>query len=151
MKSLYPRGKYPEAFYRVSVKAIIRRIDGTILCVREHNSEFSLPGGGLIQGESVHRGLARELSEEVAPSREDFTERPIGLDAFYVQHKNDWQMWALYEVEYPELPEFAVGEDGDEIAWIDPRSFKDSKWLSQRAIYKWCVDTTYDIGIPIGY
>lgn len=42
---------YPNAFYRVSVKALIKDDSGNILVVKENQDTWSLPGGGLDHGE----------------------------------------------------------------------------------------------------
>ena len=53
---------YPEAFYRVSLKAIIRNALGHVLLVKESGSEsWSFPGGGIDHGETELDALRREL------------------------------------------------------------------------------------------
>ena len=61
-----PLSKYPNTFFRVSLKAVIENDAGEVLCVQEAGSEWTLPGGGLDHGETVEQGLRRELFEEVA-------------------------------------------------------------------------------------
>jgi 8-oxo-dGTP pyrophosphatase MutT (NUDIX family) len=62
--------KISDCLYRVAVKAAIIK-DRKILLVHEKGDEWwSLPGGGIDQGESTDQALRRELSEElgVAPN-----------------------------------------------------------------------------------
>ena len=79
-------GKYPEAFYRVSLKAIIKNDAGEVLAVREKGSDWTLPGGGLDFGEDPMTGLKRELLEEVAITQ-PFTAELIGVDSFYREQR----------------------------------------------------------------
>lgn len=146
-----PTGKYPTTYYRVSLKAIIENDRGEILCVKENGSDWELPGGGLDHGETIEQGLAREMDEEVASGDTPFTYQPVGHDVMYMPHNEAWLLWALYRVTFDEMPKFSPGIDGDAVAWIDPRTFKDSEWMVQRLIYKWCVDRNYETGAPIGY
>ena len=58
--------QYPNTFYRVSVKAIIRDNEGRILVNKEgSSSSWGLPGGGWDHGETEREALARELEEEI--------------------------------------------------------------------------------------
>jgi 8-oxo-dGTP diphosphatase len=62
--------KYPNTFYRVSVKALVRDELGKILVCKENSPHWSLPGGGVDHGEEPLNALRRELHEE------------LGLDSF---------------------------------------------------------------------
>lgn len=141
-----PKGKYPTTFYRVSLKAIIENDGGEVLCVREKGSDWTLPGGGLDHGETIEQGLARELDEEVASGDAPFTYEPVGADTMFVPSKDTWQVWLIYRVVFQAQPRFARGVDADDIAFIDPRNFKQSTTRAQQLIYKWCVDRTSEIG-----
>ena len=58
--------QYPNTFYRVSLKAVIRDSDGRVLVNKEQDSTtWNLPGGGWDHGESEFEALARELKEEI--------------------------------------------------------------------------------------
>lgn len=151
MNQTVPQGKYPHTVYRVSIKAIIENDHGEVLCVKENGSEWTLPGGGIDHGESIRACLLRELDEEVAAGNAAFTMEPVGHDAFFMKGNDAWLMWALYRLHYEAMPKFKPGIDGDSVAWIDPKTFKDSEWLSQQAIYKWCVDQNCELKSLIGY
>ena len=135
-----PKGKYPEAFYRVSLKAIIENDEGKVLCVKEKGSDWTLPGGGIDHGEHEYEALARELYEEIGVQGVRFEATPLGIDRMYTQTKEAWMIWVLYKFRFLEPVEFRVGPDADEIGWLDPRQFKNSEWQAQQIIYKWCVD-----------
>ncbi|OYX53955.1 hypothetical protein B7Y92_00845 [Candidatus Saccharibacteria bacterium 32-50-13] len=136
-----PISKYPNTFFRVSLKAVIENHKGEILCVKEAGSEWTLPGGGLDHGETVEQGLRRELFEEVALDQdESFTLTPVGHDVMWVESRKAWQLWVIFRVSFDEIPLFSRGVDADDIAFINPRTFADSPWRAQQLIYKWLVD-----------
>jgi len=109
-----------QAFYRVSLKALIRDDKNRILMVSEKSGDFSLPGGGFDHEESVHECLQRELFEEIGLTSE-FTEKIVGTDKRYLSHKNAWLLWIVYEIEYDEL-HFSIGVDGDSTEWVHESS-----------------------------
>ena len=107
-----------KSFYRVSVKALIRNERGEVLMVSELGSGFSLPGGGMDHGESVHDCLERELYEEIALTT-PFREKLISMQTKFVDTKQAWLMWLVYEIDYDELS-FGLGEHADEMRWTAP-------------------------------
>ena len=108
-----------KSFYRVSVKVLIRNEHGEILMVSELSSGFSLPGGGMDHGESVHDCLERELYEEIALTT-PFREKLISMQTKFVDTKQAWLMWLVYEIDYDDL-DFGCGEHADEVRWIAPQ------------------------------
>ena len=140
-----PISKYPSTFYRVSLKAIIQNDAGEVLCVKENGSDWTLPGGGLDHGETIEQGLIRELHEELSFNETaTFSYKPVGHDVMWVESKKAWQLWVLFCVNFTRTPEFSRGIDADDVAFINPHMFKNSKQRAQRLIYKWCVDSSYD-------
>lgn len=134
---------YPNTFYRVSVKAIIRDEAGKVLAVREKGSHWSLPGGGLDHNEPLEHCLQRELHEE-ALITEPFQARVIGIDndKIFSYAKQAWVLWIVCELTFARLPEFGMGEDADEVAFLDPICFENSLYRSEQLVYKWCVTPT---------
>ena len=125
--------------YRVSLKVIVRNESGEVLVVREKGSSWSLPGGGIDHGEEIEASLKRELHEEVlidAP----FTYEFRGVDAFYVENKERWQKWLVYELTFDEAYTYGKGIDADEVMFVDPMSFKNGETRSEQLVYKWCVE-----------
>ncbi len=108
-----------KSFYRVSLKALIRNERGEVLMVSELGSGFSLPGGGIDHGESAHDCLARELYEEIALTT-PFRERIISMQTKFLDTKQAWLMWLVYEIDYDDL-DFSLGEYADEVCWIAPQ------------------------------
>jgi len=95
-------GKYPDTFYRVSVKALIRNDSGEILVVKEHQDKWELPGGGLDHGESIHDCLGRELKEELNITN-NFSESFNKIETQYMPSRPDkeldfWKMSMYFDV-----------------------------------------------------
>lgn len=95
-------GKYPNTFYRVSIKAVIRNNKDEVLVVKEHQEKWELPGGGLDHSESIHYGLKRELSEELGITN-DFTESFSKIETKYMPSRPDkeldfWKMSVYFDV-----------------------------------------------------
>ena len=127
-------GKYPNTFYRVSLKAIIRNKNNEVLVVKEKGSQWSLPGGGMDHGEDVHKALKRELYEEVLIDS-TFRETLVDSATMYLERKEAWLLWLVFKVEIENLT-YGVGEDADEVAFVNPEIFKDSPYLSEQLVYK---------------
>ena len=126
-------GKYPNAFYRVSVKAVIRNAQNEYLLVREWKNDWSFVGGGIDHGESIHDALKRELYEEaliVAP----FTETFVEAQTIWLPDSDMWALWLFYEVDIDNL-KYGLGADADEIKFVNPAQFKDSDFIFERVVY----------------
>ena len=132
---------YPNTFYRVSLKAIIRNEKGEVLVVKEKSDSWNLPGGGIDHGETVEQALKRELYEE-ALIHQPFTFQPLGVDVMFMDTKAAWLMWVVYEVTFKGTLLFDVGPDATEVAFVDPVKLQGSTSRSERLIYRWCVDRT---------
>lgn len=129
---------YPDTFYRVSLKAIIRNEKGEVLVVQERENAWGLPGGGVDHSETPEEALARELLEEAAYKGE-FRMSLKNTVTFYIPSKRAWAFWVAYEVETASN-EFGVGKDATKIAFMDPRTFKDSRIREEQLVYKFCID-----------
>lgn len=130
------QGQYPNAFYRVSIKAVIFNDDGEVFAVHE-GDDWTLPGGGLDHGEDILTALKRELYEE-AFIDSDFESELIGTESFYVESKDAMALWIIYKLKMSNATfEFEAGEDADEVAFRNPEDFKNSESLFERLIYKY--------------
>lgn len=121
--------------YRVSIKCLIRNHVGEILVVKETGRDWwDLPGGGMDHHEGIKSAIAREMKEEVNLEG-GFAYDIISVDepSYLVPH-NFWQVRLIYKV-IPEVMSFSAGEDGDEVAFMDPELFKDSEYTTEIKIY----------------
>ena len=112
-----------QAFYRVSLKALIRDNENRILMVSEKNGDLSLPGGGFDHDEEIHESLQRELLEEIGLTS-NFRETLIATEKRHLPHKDAWLLWMVYEIKYDEL-DFSIGVDGDSTQWVEESSLND--------------------------
>lgn len=131
-----PLFRPPTTFYRVSLKAIIRDTVGRVLVVKEKSDNWSIPGGGWDHGETEHEALARELFEEVG-FRGDFGSKIIATETFWLEQRESWLLWLVYEItiENFDTQAFSIGVDADAIAWMYPTEFKTiptgtARWIS---------------------
>lgn len=132
-------GKYPDTFYRVSLKAFIRNKDGKILVCKEGSQEYwSLPGGGWDHGETEDDCLRRELHEELGYDG-NISYTPIATRVFYMPERQAQLLWVVYDVDVDHAIT-TLGIHGTEVTYIDPEEFKDSEYgtdqQAQAAIYE---------------
>ncbi len=111
-------GQYPDTFYRVAVKAVIKNDKGELLLVKEKSDKWDLPGGGLSHGESAEAGIKRELKEEVGAS-DIVVVKPICVKSFWLEEKQAWLMWLIYSVEL-KSDELILGDGVSEAKFLKP-------------------------------
>lgn len=119
-------GSYPNTFYRVAVKALIRNTDGNILLVKEKSDKWDLPGGGIDHGESPDDAIRRELQEELGVTTGVCIGTVVTLKSFWIESKQAWLMWIVYEVSLDDNVQLVPGEGVNDIAYIDPNVFSTS-------------------------
>jgi len=123
--------------FRVSLKAVILNSDGHVLVVKETGRDWwDIPGGGLDHGESIKEALVRELREEVSMSGEFEHEAILAEDPRRLGAHNLYQMRVTFLVK-PEIMSFEPGDDGDEVAFVNPLDFKDSELINEQKIYEY--------------
>lgn len=124
--------QYPNAYYRVSVKAVVRDNCGKVLLVKEHNDYRVLPGGGIDHGESVQEALQRELTEEVGSDIQVKSANSIGVSTFYTRTHKAWFMWLIFEVILDNLDNIKTSNN---IEFVDIKTLKNSPHEPERNLY----------------
>ncbi len=137
-------GKYPEAFYRVAIKALIRDATGNVLLVKEDSTEWDLPGGGMDHGESVDVAMARELHEEIGYEG-GLTMEYAGMVPLYVQRMDACMVLIVFSVTLLDEYKPIAGESSSEVAYINPDVFMGSSSRSGKLIYKFARDRSLPI------
>ncbi len=127
--------QYPDTFYRVSLKAVIRDASGNVLVNKEQDSDtWNLPGGGWSHGETEKDALARELLEEVG-YQGDFDATPFATAVFWLESKQAWLLWIVYNVSTTNQ-DFSIGSDSSEISFIDPKALQNAASFEERWIHE---------------
>ena len=109
----------PDCFYRVSIKALI--LDPTrtkFMIVKETNSKWELPGGGLDWGQTPQSDLPREIMEEMGLETTLVADRPCYFITFPHDRTGTWCANVLYEASVKDL-NIILTRECSEIRFID--------------------------------
>lgn len=137
---------------RQKVRAVVVNDKGEFLLIRPHgyrDGEWTLAGGGVEDGETVHQAMRREIAEELGVAlEEDLEQLPVGNQFIYsAEHKSkraldhDGQEAAMFAVRIPR--DTAIILQAEEIA--DARWFTFDEAIEafpvkkQREVFKACV------------
>ncbi len=124
---------YPNTFYRVSVKALIKNQQGHVLVLKENQDTWSLPGGGLDHGEDPKLGILRELREELGIKNPKVSDIAT-VKTFYLERKSAWLLWIVYEVEV-DAREFLFGDGVIDAQYIDLSELRESQDIFEKMVY----------------
>ena len=138
---------------RQKVRAVVVNDHGEFLLVRPHGyreGEWTLAGGGVEDGETVHQAMRREIAEELGLMLEDDLERlPVGSRFIYsAEHKakraldHDGQEATMFVVRLPHDAKLALqAEEIAEARWFTAdealASFPVAK---QREVFEACLE-----------
>lgn len=125
---------YPNTFYRVSVKALIRDSDNRVLVVKENQDTWSLPGGGLDHGEEPVAGVYRELREELGIEEAKINDVAC-TKTFYLEHKRAWLLWIVYDVEINDT-KFTYGDGVEAATFLDIKTLSSSNDIFEKMVYE---------------
>ena len=117
---------------RQKVRAVVVNDHGEFLLVRPHGyreGEWTLAGGGVEDGETVHQAMRREIAEELGLMLEEELERlPVGNRFIYsAEHKakkaldHDGQEATMFVVRLPhDAPLALQAEEIADARWFSP-------------------------------
>lgn len=114
-----------EAFYRISVKALIKNSDGKILLSKEENGFFDFLGGGLDHGETLQEGLKREVLEETNLKVKNIALNPSYFITFYSKSNTIWAANVLMECELEDL-NFTASDECVALEFFTPQEILDN-------------------------
>ena len=114
-----------EAFYRTSVKALIKNSDGKILLSKEENGFFDFLGGGLDHGETLQEGLKREVLEETNLRIKNIALNPSYFITFYSKSNTRWAANVLMECELKDL-NFTASDECVALEFFSPQEIIDN-------------------------
>lgn len=114
--------KTPNAYYRVSIKALITNDDGKILVVNERGLGWDLPGGGLDWGESAGDGLRRELHEELG-CKVKIDENPCLIAPSSAGEYDRHVLWIIYKAKI-NPDEIQKTDEVSEFAFVSVEDFQ---------------------------
>ncbi|MEK7530463.1 MAG: NUDIX hydrolase [Patescibacteria group bacterium] len=110
---------FPDCFYRVSVRALIR--DGEKFLMGKRRTMWETFGGGLDFGEDIQEGLKRELREEVGFKVVSIADKPCLALPHIVQKSRGMEWFYNFPIYYETV--------------IEPDSFDPSREYSE---VRWC-------------
>lgn len=125
-------GQYPNTFYRVTVKALIKNNKGEVLLVKEKSDRWDLPGGGLNHGEEPEDGIKRELLEELGVNNTTIG-KSIIVKSFWREDKQAWLMWIVCEA-FINNNRFKPGEGVTAINYLNPATLANSEDMHEQFI-----------------
>ena len=119
-----------EAFYRTSVKALIKNSDGKILLCQEESGFYVFLGGGLDHGETLQEGLKREVLEETKLTVKNIALKPSYFVTFYSKSNTRWTSNVLLECELENL-NFTPSSECIAIEFFTPQEILDNPKCTQ--------------------
>lgn len=96
----------PDAFYRVSAKALVFDEEGKVLLLKEPGKGWELPGGGIEHGKHPHETIERELMEEAGFVADSIADTPLLIWTQEIETKRLGQVWVMllgYRVTLKEM------------------------------------------------
>ncbi len=143
-------GQFPSAYYRVSLKAIIRNEKDEVLCVKENGDWWELPGGGMEHGGDVSTALSRELAEEI-DYHGALSYALADIITLYDKPRDRCMMLIGINVTLHDTYEPTCGPDVTAVQWIDPTSLSEADARASRSIYRFTVDPSFPVDFERNY
>lgn len=92
---------FPDAFYRVSIKALVQDGDRFLLGLRSDKDRWESFGGGLDFGEDAQTALRREIKEESGCEVISIAPQPVLVMPNKVLNKRDMEWYYTLMCYYP--------------------------------------------------
>lgn len=126
-----------DSLYRISFKCLVVDESGNVLVVKERGrSSWDLPGGGIEHGETIEESIARELYEEVA-FKGSVSYRVLKIDnPIKLLTRDVWQVKIILLLAVSNF-NFSIGDEADDVRFIDINELKDSDQEPERIIYEY--------------
>jgi 8-oxo-dGTP pyrophosphatase MutT (NUDIX family) len=103
---------FPDAFYRVSVKALIRKGTTFMLGLEKESQHWESFGGGLDFGEDAPTALVREITEESGCSVISIAKQPLLIIPNRVTGHRNMEWFYTLMCYYPAEVDFSTFDPG---------------------------------------
>jgi|GEM_PF-1439996 len=131
----------PDAFYRVSIKILIKNEHDQLLVVQDTaNGSWEVPGGGLDNGETIKQTARREIQEELGVTLVTFVDQPLAMT--FGLHPNNYMTLMLYYPGTLASYNFTL-EPGFKSRFVSQKEFLGLTMLSDESPIKQHVDTIW--------
>jgi len=112
---------FPNAFYRVSVRGLVRNGNKILLGRHSEGKTWETFGGGLDFGEDQHQALKREILEETGCEISHISERPLFALPHIVHNERDMDWFYNFSIYYEisiDASKFDISLQYSEIKWF---------------------------------
>ena len=117
---------------RQKVRAVIINDDGDILLVRPHgyaSHEWTLAGGGVEQGETVHQAMRREIAEELGVTlEEELDQLPVSNRYIY---RAEYKAKRSLDHDGQDASMFVVRLPNDAVLELQTEEVAEARWFSR--------------------
>ena len=117
---------------RQKVRAVIINDDGDILLVRPHgyaSNEWTLAGGGVEQGETVHQAMRREIAEELGVTLEGVLDQlPVSNQYIY---SAEYKAKRSLDHDGQDASMFVVRLPNDAVLKLQTEEVAEARWFSR--------------------
>ena len=117
---------------RQKVRAVILDDDGQILLVRPHgyaSNEWTLAGGGVERGETVHQAMRREIAEELGVTLEaELDQLPVSNRYIY---SAEYKAKRSLDHDGQDASMFVVHLPNDAVLKLQAEEVAEARWFSR--------------------
>lgn len=115
-------------FTRFAVRAIVKKDEQILLLYTKRYNDFSLPGGGVHDGENIYEALHRELKEETG-ARDIIINNEFGMiDEYRPYNRNEYEQ--MYMRSYIFECEIASTMDAPQMEKHELANGMSARWIN---------------------